>query len=121
MGVIQFMNIDGHKKKVAELENSLNELLPDHKGQHVVAIVELTYGILLNMIAAGMETKHGKHLDTHVGLPRELRKVGATNIAEIFGMLDTFRAGRWYGSKGNGNVVRKCLEFIEEVKKWALL
>jgi hypothetical protein len=37
----------------------------------------------------------------------------------IFGMLDTFRAGRWYGSKGNGNVVGKCLDFIEEVKRWA--
>ena len=115
------MNIDGHKKKVDELEVSLNELLPDPEGRHVTAIVELAYGILLHMIAVGMETNHGKHLDTHVGLPKELRKVGDANIAEIFGMLDTFRAGRWYGAKGNGNVVRKCLEFIEEVKKWALI
>ena len=114
------MNVDGHKKKVAELENSLNELLPDPEGKHVVAVVELTYGILLHMIAIGMETKHGMHSDTHVGLPRELRNVGETNIAEIFGMLDSFRAGKWYGSKGNGQVVRKCLEFIEKVKKWAL-
>ena len=113
------MNIDGHKKKVSELENSLNKLLPDPKGKHVVAIVEISYGILLHTIAIGMETNHGKHIDTHVGLPRELRKEGEENIAEIFGMLDTFRAGRWYGSKGNGNVVGKCLEYIEEVKKWA--
>jgi len=115
------MNVDGHRKKVKEIEGSLNKLLPDPEGRHVVAVVELTYGILLHMIAIGMETKHGKHLDTHVGLPRELRKVGETNIAEIFEMLDSLRAGRWYGSKGNGQVVRKCLEFIEEVKKWALI
>jgi len=115
------MNIDGHKKKVSEIENSLNELLPDPDGHHVVAIVELTYGLLMHIIAIGMETKHGKHLDSHVGMPRELRNVGETEIAEIFGMLDTFRAGRWYGSKGNGNIVKKCLEFIKKVKKWALI
>ena len=68
-----------------------------------------------------METKHGRHLDTHVGLPRELRRVGEANIAEIFEMLDSFRAGRWYGSKGNGKVIRKCLAFIEEIKKWVVL
>ena len=115
------MNIDGHRKKVKELENSLNELLPDPEGRHVVAIVELTYGILLHMIAIGMETKHERHLDTHVGLPRELRRVGETNIAELFGMLDSFRAGRWYGSKGNGKIVNKCLKIIKQVKKWAIL
>jgi len=115
------MNIDGHRKKVKELENSLNELLPDPEGRHVVAIVELTYGILLHMIAIGMETKHGRHLDTHVSLARELRQVGETNIAELFGMLDSFRAGRWYGSKGNGKIVNKCLKIIKQVKKWAIL
>jgi len=100
------MNVDGHKKKVKELECSLNGLLPDPEGQHVAAIVELSYGILFHMIAIGMETKHGKHLDTHIGLSRELRKIGETNIAEIFGMMDSFRAGRWYGSKGNGKIVK---------------
>jgi hypothetical protein len=115
------MDIDGHKKKADEIENSLNELLPDPNGQHVVAIVELTYGLLQHMIAVGMEAKYGRHVDSHVGLPRELRKVGAVNIAELFVRLDSFRAGRWYGSKGNGNIVRKCLEFIENVKKWAEL
>ena len=114
------MNVEGHNKKVMELEGSLNELLPDTKGRHVAAIVEITYGLLLHMIAIGMETKHGRHLDTHVGLPRELRKAGDANIAEIFGMMDTIRAGRWYGSKGNGKIVEKCLDFIEEVKKWMI-
>jgi hypothetical protein len=113
------MNADGHKRKAQEIENSLQELLPDPDGKHVVAIVELTYGLLQHMIAVGMETKYGRHVDSHVGLPRELRKAGAVDIAEIFIRLDSFRAGRWYGSKGNGNIVRRCLEFIEKVKNWA--
>lgn len=31
------MNVSGHKKKVAELERSLDKLLPDPEGEHVVA------------------------------------------------------------------------------------
>ena len=114
------MNVEGHRKKVKELERSLDKLLPDPEGENVVAIVELTYGISLHLIAAGMEKKYGRHLDTHVGLTRELRKLGEVGIAEIFEMLDTFRAGRWYGSKGNGEVVNKCLEFIDNIKGRAL-
>lgn len=112
------MNVEGHRKKVTELERSLNRLLPDPNGEHVVAIVELTYGILLHLISVGMETKYGKHLDTHVGLPRELRRAGDIDIAEAFEMADTFRAGRWYGSKGNGDVVERCLDLIEKVREW---
>lgn len=112
------MNVEGHKRKAQEIESSLQELLPDPDGQHVVAIVELTYGLLHHLIAVGMETKYGRHVDSHVGLPRELRKAGAVDIAELFVRLDSFRAGRWYGSKGNGNVVRQCLKFIKSVKNW---
>jgi len=112
------MNADGHKRKAEEIENSLQKLLPDPDGKHVVAIVELTYGLLQHLIAVGMERKFGRHLDSHVGLPRELRKAGAVDIAEIFVRLDSSRAGRWYGSKGNGNVVRQCNQFIEQVKNW---
>lgn len=35
-------------------------------------------------------------------------------------MLDTFRAGRWYGSKGDGEIVEKCLDLIRKVKEWAV-
>lgn len=113
------MNAEGHKKKAVEIEESVKKLLPDPKGKNVVAIVELTYGILFHLIAYGMERKYSKHLDTHVGLPRELRRLGESSIAESFATLDTFRAGRWYGSKENGDVVKRCLQIIEQVRKWA--
>jgi len=93
------MNADGRRKKAGEIEGSLNKLLPDPEGRHVIAVVELTSGILLHWIAFGMEKKFGKHMDTHVGLLRELRRVNEREVAEIFETIDTFRAGRWYGSK----------------------
>lgn len=113
------MNAEGHLHKSQEIEGSLRKLLPDPKGENVVALVELAYGVLQHLIAFGMEKKFSLHLDTHVGLPRELRKYGVGNIAMLFEELDTFRAGRWYGSKGNGEVVKRCLEVIDEIKDWA--
>ena len=112
------MNKEGHKRKAEEIEGSLNLLLPDPQGKNVVAIVELTYGIMQHLLSFAMENRYGKHVDTHVGLPRELRKVGAIEIAEIFETVDMYRAGRWYGSKGNGDIVKKCIELMDKIKGW---
>lgn len=112
------MNAEGHKKRAHEIEDSMLKLLPDPEGRHVAAIVELSYGLLQHLVAFGMENKHGRHLDTHVGLPAELRRSEESEIADIFETLDTLRMGRWYGSKSNGRVVKQCLEYIEKIKEW---
>lgn len=113
------MNAEGHKKKADELGDSFDTLLPDPEGEHVVAIGELTHGAAIHLIVFGMENKYNKHPDTHVGLPRELRKLGEIDIAMIFETMGMFMSGRWYGSKGNGDVVGRCLGFIEKIKEWA--
>jgi len=112
------MNAEGHRRKAEEIKGSLEKLLPDKEGKHVVAIVELTYGIIQHLISYGMEEKYGRHLNTHIGLCKELRTLGENTIAEIFESIDTFRHGRWYGGKGNGNIVKKCLELVKEVEGW---
>ena len=38
--------------------------------------------------------------------------------AEDFERLDTFRQGRWYGSRGNGEIVKRCLEIIRSLEEW---
>jgi hypothetical protein len=70
------MNAEGHRKKANEIKGSLEKLFPDKEGKHVVAVVELTYGILQHLISYGMEKKYGRHLNTHVGLCKELRTLG---------------------------------------------
>lgn len=65
-----------------------------------------------------MERKYGRHLNSHIGLTKELRNLKENRIAEIFESIDTFRASRWYGGKGNGEIVKKCIEYISEVKEW---
>lgn len=112
------MKAEGHKKKAEEIKNSLKKLLPDEGGANVVAIVELTYGTVQHLIAYGMEKKHRRHLNTHVGLCKELRNLSEDRIAEIFEIIETFRHGRWYGGKGNGDIVKKCVELIDKVEEW---
>ena len=94
------MKAEGHLDKAKEIKESLMRLLPDPEGKNVVAVVELTYGIVQHLIAYGLEAKYRRHLDTHVGLPRFLRELGEMDIAKSFERIDTLRHGRWYGSRG---------------------
>ena len=81
-------------------------------------MLNLSYGIIQHLVAYGLEMKYKKHLDTHVGLPKLLRELGETKIAEDFERLDTFRQGRWYGSRGNGDVAKECLKIIKRFEVW---
>jgi len=112
------MKQEGHLQKANEIKASLQKLLPDPEGKNVVAIVELIYGVVQHLIAAGMERIHHIHSDTHVGLPHLLRDHGEDELASVFERLDFFRQGRRYGGKGNGGVVRECLEIIEKIERW---
>jgi hypothetical protein len=114
----QEMKAEKHLDRALKIEEALKKLLPDEKGENVAAIVELTYGLIQHLLAYGCERKFGKHLNTHVGLANFLVTKDASEMAEIFRRLDEFRAGRWYGGQGNGEIVKKCLGFIKEVKKW---
>lgn len=112
------MKAEDHLNRVLQLRHSLNLLLPDPDGHHVAAITELCYGLAHHLIAWGMETKHGLYRDTHVGVPHLLRRHGEGGIALAFERLDQLRAGRWYGGKGNGEVVRECLNLVQQIEAW---
>ena len=113
-----YINAEGHKKKAEEIEGSLQKLIPDTKGENVVAIVELACGIVQHLIAYGLETKYSEHIDTHVGLPKLLRNLNEEEIAKTFERLYVLRQGRWYGGRGNGEVVKECQQIIEKIKEW---
>jgi len=115
------MTAEKHLAKALKIEKSLNKLLPDKKGENVAAIVELTYGIIQHLLAYGCETRYNEHINSHVGLSKFLVNKDAQDMAEVFRRLDEFRAGRWYGGQENGEIVKACLKFIKEVKKWSKL
>ena len=108
-----------HLKKAENLKESVRILTKQSLDENVAAIVELAYGAAQHLIAYGMEKKHGTHKDTHVGMAAQLREYGEDNIAIAFERIDTFRHGRWYGSKGNGEIVNECLKIVEEIERWA--
>lgn len=113
------MRAEDHLSRVQQLRRSLNLLLPDPEGHPVAAITELCYGLAHHLIAYGTETRHEIHRDTHAGVPHLLRRHGEGEIAMAFERLDQLRAGRWYGGKGNGEVVRECLKLVQQIEVWA--
>lgn len=112
------MKPDKHLEKAESIQSSLKNLLPDKEGRNVEAIVELCYGVVQHLIAYGMERKYNKHLDSHVGLAKFLTTNGEEEVSGKFVNLDILRQGRWYGGKGNGEIVKECLRIVEEIEKW---
>jgi hypothetical protein len=108
-----------HLRRAENLKESIRILTEQDSDENVAAIVELIYGVAQHLIAYGMEKRHGTHKDTHVGMAAQLRSYGADDVAIAFERLDTFRHGRWYGSKGNGDIVNEGLKLIEEIERWA--
>ncbi|MCK4758100.1 MAG: hypothetical protein KAS67_06600 [Thermoplasmata archaeon] len=111
------MKADSHLKKAREIKASVAKLKDDPV--HLVAVVELCYGMAQQFIAYGLEDKYGEHRDTHTGLPALLRENDRGDIAMQFERLDTLRHGRWYGGKGNGEVLDEALDIISKIERWA--
>ncbi len=111
------MKADAHLKKADEIKASIALLKEDET--HVIAVVELTYGLAQHLIAYGLDNKCGEHRDTHHGTPALLRKHKQFEIVTLFERLDTLRHGRWYGGKGNGEVLKEALKIIDRIERWA--
>lgn len=100
-----------------QLEESARELSRD-PDRHVKAIMELVFGAAHHYIAARLEQRHGEHSDKHGENPGLLRKCGEAKMAELFESIDRLRTGRFYGRKGNGEIVVQAFKLLEEVKGW---
>jgi hypothetical protein len=111
------MKSEGHRETGKQLEESLGELLVD-ADKHVKAIVELIFGSAHHYVAAGLEEKYEEHPEKHQQIPGFLRRHGEEEISLAFESIDGLRAGRFYGQKGNGEIVKRALENLEVIKKW---
>ncbi|MCK4757766.1 MAG: hypothetical protein KAS67_04890, partial [Thermoplasmata archaeon] len=76
------MKADGHLKKAIEIKASVAKLKDDPV--HLVAVVELCYGMAQQYLAYGLENKYGEQRDTHTGLPALLREKDQGDIAMQF-------------------------------------
>ncbi|MCK4367187.1 MAG: hypothetical protein KAW84_04510 [Thermoplasmata archaeon] len=111
------MKAHDHLGKAEEIRQSIEELLRDGD-RHVSSIVELAFGLMHHLIAYGLENKYGEHRDVHYGIPALLRKKDEDSIAVLFERLTSLRHGRWYGGKGNGEVVREAMKIIGKIERW---
>ncbi|MFQ6128529.1 MAG: hypothetical protein ACE5QW_06475 [Thermoplasmata archaeon] len=111
------MKADDHLSKAEEIRRSIKELLKDGD-RHVSSIVELAFGLMHHLIAHGLEKIYGEHRDVHYGIPALLREKDEDSIAIPFERLTSLRHGRWYGGKGDGEVVREAMRIVEETERW---
>ncbi len=44
-------------------------------------------------------------------------KKGFNKLAMLFRELEIYRQGRWYGSKGNGEVSQRVLDILDKIKE----
>ena len=112
------MKPEAHLDKAQKIKKSIELLRGDD--ENVEAVVEICYGLAHHLIAYGLERKFGEHKDTHQGVPSLLRQHGQNDIAILFERLDTLRMGRWYGGKGNGEVLEESLKIVSEIEQWAV-
>lgn len=112
------MKGEQHYKRAKEIMESIRILAEEDADRHVATIVEQSYGVAHHLIAYGMEKKYGIHNDIHAGVSMLLREHGEHEIGEMFDRLGSLRQGRWYGGKGNGEIVKECLSIINRVEEW---
>ncbi|MFA5772592.1 MAG: hypothetical protein WC974_07670 [Thermoplasmata archaeon] len=113
------MKKEDHFHKADSIKKSIERLINGHTDEDVAAVVELAYGAAQHLISYGMEKKYKLHKDTHTGMASQLRDRGEDNIAIMFEKLETYRQGRWYGGKGDGEIIKACLKIIEDIERWA--
>lgn len=111
------MKAEGHKETGKQLEESAKELAVDSQ-KHVKAIIELIFGSAHHYTAAGLEEKYKEHPDKHNQIPGFLRKHNEIDIAVAFETIDGLRAGRFYGRKGNGDIVKEAFKNLEVIERW---
>ncbi|MDP6155159.1 MAG: hypothetical protein QF682_03360 [Candidatus Thermoplasmatota archaeon] len=110
------MKAEGHYQKATELKASLEKISETKEyDKDVALIVEIIYGLIQHLIAYKLESVYEIHNDTHAGLFKLLREKGETEISVLFNRLETFRHGRWYGGKGNGEVVEESLKILKSI------
>ncbi|RMF91142.1 MAG: hypothetical protein D6733_01980 [Methanobacteriota archaeon] len=111
------MKSEGHRETGNQLEESARELMAEPE-RHVKAIIELVFGAAHHYAAAGLEERYGEHPEKHQQIPGFLRKKGELEVSLAFESIDGLRAGRFYGRKGNGDIVKQAQKNLEVIKRW---
>lgn len=108
-------------KVAKDMESSALTLAEINPDLHVRVITEALFGSAHHYIAYGVQSKVGEHFDKHAGVPALLRRYGFNEEAASFEKLDSIRAGRFYGGKGDAGEVKVALELLEKIKRWAMI
>lgn len=113
------MRKEDHLRSAREMEASARALAEENPDAHVRVITEAIFGAAHHYIAYGLENRVGEHLDKHAGVQALMRKHGFGEEASYFEKLDSIRAGRFYGRKGDAKEVKAAFNLLEKIERWA--
>jgi len=113
------MKGDDHPRKARRLEASAGKLISSGVDDSELAC-EGFYGAAQHYLSHGLERRLGRHIDTHEGMSRLLRRNDFNEIAVAFDRLDVIRHGQWYGRKGNGDVAKEASDLVSRIRRWAV-
>ncbi|MBI2940834.1 MAG: hypothetical protein HYY04_10395 [Chloroflexi bacterium] len=111
------MTEECHRQALTELRTARARLIvPDD----IRACAELSFGMAFHLLALGVQRRYGAHRENHEGLGRWLRARGHLDVADVWGQLENFRTGRWYGRQGNGDAAMAIDQLLEQLEAWSL-
>jgi hypothetical protein len=109
------MKPEGHLRKAEAFENRAERMEGE---QDAPSVIEDIFDAMVHYIAYGINKFYHIDIDSHSGQKRFLRENGKSDILDDFNEMERIRIGSVYGSKWNGEQVRRAKEVLGRVKEW---
>ncbi len=105
----------GHRLALEQLRRARAKLDPT---DDIHAYAELSHGMAVHAVAAGVLRRVGVDLDNHQGMARWLQQHGYPEVGRAIGEIESIRTGRWYGRQGNGDAARELDGRLAAIEAW---
>ncbi len=120
------MKVEGHLEAYRQFRESYIRDL--ERGEALIKPIAQNALMLAFHLIEAVLAMDGQHVNKHQQLPRFLRSTPSTvlteserqELARLYETLEMLRPARVYGSKGNGEALRRIRETVERIERICL-
>ena len=109
------MKPEGHLEKAKAFRNRADSYQDEKEAP---SVIEDIFDAMIHFIAFGLNLKYGMDIDSHSRQKRFLRDNGMNDLLHDYQQIELIRIGSVYGSRWNGDRVKRAREALERVIKW---
>jgi hypothetical protein len=114
------MNEAGHQQRALDTEKAAADLGDPAAKPYICALaVEAYWGASFHWLVVGCMRKHGGHTDSHLGLVRNLTRLGEAAIAQTWATVERLRNNAWYSYKSTPTEVTEAAALWRQIRAWA--